>query len=55
MKLPAGAKTVEMVDGRVYYSTDNWQTVYLVKPGGKPRKLSGEEADLGRFLAFNAT
>lgn len=54
MKIPANAKVVEMVDGRVYYSTDNWLTVYLVKPGGKPRKLTGKEADLARFIAINA-
>lgn len=54
MKIPAGAETVEMVDGRTYYSTDGWQTVYVVERG-KARKLTGEEADLARFLAINAT
>jgi hypothetical protein len=44
-----------MLDGRVYFSTDNWATVYEVaKPGGRPRKLEGEEADLARYIAFNA-
>ncbi|MCZ8545040.1 hypothetical protein OOJ09_12675 [Mesorhizobium qingshengii] len=52
MKIPAGAEKVEMVDGRVYYSTDNWHTVYLVKDG-KARKLNGKEADLARFLAIS--
>jgi len=52
-KIPAGAETVEMVDGRIYYSTDKWHTVYLVKPDGKARKLSGKEADLARFLAIS--
>ena len=51
MKIPAGAKTVEMVDGRIYYSTDGWHTVYLVKDG-KARKLTGKQADLARFLAI---
>jgi hypothetical protein len=51
-KIPAHAKTVEMVDGRVY-SLDNWHTVYVVERG-KSRKLSGKEADLARFLAINA-
>lgn len=53
MKIPAGAKTIEMVDGRVYYSLDNWHTVYVVERG-KARKLSGEEADLARFLAIQS-
>ncbi len=51
MKIPAGAKTIEMVDGRVYYSLDNWHTVYVVERG-KARKLTGEEADLARFIAI---
>ena len=42
-----------MVDGRVYYSTDNWHTVYVIERG-KTRQLEGEEADLARFIAFNA-
>lgn len=53
MKIPAGAARVEMVDGRVYYSTDGWQTVYRVKDG-KVRKVTGKEADLARFLAIHA-
>ncbi|MBZ9856721.1 hypothetical protein LB566_23295 [Mesorhizobium sp. CA13] len=54
-KIPAQAAKVEMVDGRVYYSTDDWHTVFIVEPGrAKARKLSGEEADLARFLALNA-
>jgi hypothetical protein len=44
-------ETVEMIDGRVYFSDDNWQTVYLMRPGGKPRRISGKDADLARFLA----
>lgn len=42
---------VEMVDGRVYYSDDNWTTVYLIPPGGKARRVTGKAADLARFLA----
>ncbi|WP_292562478.1 hypothetical protein [Mesorhizobium sp.] len=53
MKIPAGAEKVEMVDGRVYYSTDGWHTVYLVKDG-KARKLTGKQADLARFIAISA-
>jgi hypothetical protein len=54
MKLPANAETVEMTDGRVYYSTDNWHTIYVVKPGGKPRKLTGKQASHARLLAVYA-
>jgi hypothetical protein len=43
--------TVEMVDGRVYHSDDDWQTVYVTAPGGKPRRITGRAADLARFLA----
>ncbi|WP_181171767.1 MULTISPECIES: hypothetical protein [unclassified Mesorhizobium] len=54
-KIPASAETVEMIDGRVYYSLDKWHTVFLVEPGrAKARKLTGEEADLARFLALHA-
>jgi hypothetical protein len=42
---------VEMVDGRTYYSDDNWTTVYLIRPSGKRRLVAGKEADLARFLA----
>jgi len=47
---------VEMVDGRVYYSDDNWQTVYKAALGGLGggRPVKGKEADLARFLAMHA-
>ena len=51
--IPKGAETVEMVDGRVYYSTDSWATVYVVAPGGKARRITGRAADLARFLAVS--
>lgn len=41
MKPPKGAETVEMIDGRTYYSTDNWQTVFVIRPGEKPRRVTG--------------
>jgi hypothetical protein len=44
-------ETVEMADGRVYYTDDNWQTVYVQVREGRARKLKGKEADLARFLA----
>lgn len=44
-------ETVEMLDGRVYSTDDSWQTVYLTLPGGKPKKVTGRDADLARFLA----
>jgi hypothetical protein len=35
--------------------TTNWATVWLIpKPGGKPRRVTGEQADLARFLATQA-
>ena len=42
---------VEMLDGRVFFSTDNWETVYL-KRGGRVRLVIGSEADLARYLAI---
>lgn len=33
MKLPNGVETLEMLDGRLYYSDDNWQTIHLVRDG----------------------
>ncbi|MER9336037.1 hypothetical protein NKJ06_18940 [Mesorhizobium sp. M0293] len=44
---------VEMLDGRVYYSDDNWQTVYLIPVGGRGHRITGKEADLARFLAVS--
>ncbi|MER8619212.1 hypothetical protein NKG99_20635 [Mesorhizobium sp. M1409] len=44
-------ETVEMVDGRVYFSDDNWTTVHVIPPGGQPRRVTGKAADLARFLA----
>lgn len=50
MKPPSGAETVETIDGRLFYSTDAWRTVYIIV-AGKRRKVTGPEADLARFLA----
>lgn len=55
--------TVEMVDGRVFISDDNWQTIWVRKPTKwKPghwspcRKITDkQEADLVRFLAVAQT
>jgi len=47
----ARRETVEMLDGRVYYSDDNWKTVYLIPVEGEPRRITGRAADLARFLA----
>lgn len=52
-------ETIEMVDGRVYISDDNWTTIWMRKPTGwKPGHMSPAqkitdkaEADLVRFLA----
>lgn len=44
---------VEMVDGRVYSTTDGWETVYVSQRGGKKRKVTDkDEADLARYLAI---
>lgn len=53
--IPPDAQVVEMVDGRVFYSTDRWESVYLISaPGKKARRISGRQADLARFLAIHA-
>lgn len=40
-----------MVDGRKYFSTDNWQTIWQEMPNGSPRKITDkQEADTIRFL-----
>lgn len=52
-------ETIEMVDGRVYSSDDNWQTIWLRKPtkwkpghmGPCHKIIDKEEADLIRFIA----
>jgi hypothetical protein len=38
-------RKIEMLDGRVYTSTDNWATVWRGS-----RRVTGREADLVRFL-----
>jgi hypothetical protein len=40
-------RQIEMLDGRVYTTTDNWATVWLV---GRRRPVAKAEADLVRFL-----
>lgn len=47
-------ETVEMVDGRVYFSDDNWKTVWQSRDydGRSHRKvLDKDEADTVRFIA----
>ncbi|MER9436705.1 hypothetical protein NKJ04_17580 [Mesorhizobium sp. M0618] len=41
---------IEMVDGRVFVSFDNWQKIYLVLPNGKRRPVTGKAADIVRLL-----
>lgn len=47
---------VELVDGRVYCSDDNWQTVYLHRRLrtrlSRPVLVTGKQADRARFLAI---
>ena len=44
---------VEMVDGRLYWSVNNWKTV-MVTRAGKTRRVVGAEADRARLLAVAA-
>ena len=48
-------ETVEMADGRVYSTQDNWVTIFVVTPAGKQQVLDREEAEQVRFIALNAT
>lgn len=49
-KPPPNAETVETIDGRVFYSVDGWETVFVIA-AGKRRKVTGAEADRARYLA----
>lgn len=48
-------ETLEMADGRVFFSSDNWLTIWQARGmpnGSSHRKLiDKQEADLIRFLA----
>lgn len=44
---------VEMADGRVYFTEDNWQTVWRMRRGTSHRIVTDkEEADLVRYIAI---
>ena len=46
-------ETVEMVDGRIYFSDDNWETVWKMRRGTSHRIVKDKaEADLARYLAI---
>lgn len=45
---------IEMIDHRVFFTNDNWETIYERKPGGKARRLTGEKAHFARFIALCA-
>ena len=50
---PAGAETIELIDHTVYWSRDNWQTIFEIRPGAdRSRKLPVSQANLVRFLAI---
>lgn len=53
MKPPQGAETVEMVDGRLFWSLDRWATIYEITRSGRGRQVPVEKADLVRFLAVS--
>lgn len=46
-------ETVEMADHRVYFSDDNWQTVWQERGLGRSHRmvLDKDEADRVRFIA----
>lgn len=54
MTVKGKREEVEMVDGRVYVTFDNWQTVYK-EQHGRRRLVTGQEADLARYLAVAAS
>lgn len=43
---------LDMLDGRKYTSTDGWQTIKRILPDGKTRRVTGDEANLIRYLAM---
>lgn len=49
-------ETLEMVDGRRYFSDDNWQTIYQSRgmPNGSSHRriIRKDEADKIRFLVM---
>lgn len=55
-KMQPKRQQVEMLDGRVFFSHDNWETVWQArgdKNGRSHRKiLDKEEADMVRFIAI---
>ena len=46
-----GDALVEMVDGRVYVTPDNWATVFIKRNGRVRLVTDKQEADLTRFIA----
>lgn len=51
--VPREAETIEMVDGRVYWSTDKWQSAALIDRYGKVCKLEGQSLHHAQFLAVS--
>lgn len=48
---PVDEKRIEMVDGRVYVSPDNWLTIYRITPSGRRRKVTDpQEIGIVRIL-----
>lgn len=48
MKPPKNATLIEMLDGRIFWSTDSF---FTVRQSGRERPITGRQADLIRFLA----
>ena len=59
--MKAAREAVEMVDGRLYWSDDNWETVWKRRATHwadgfaktPSTKVTGREADFARFLAVS--
>lgn len=43
---------VELVDGTLYFTADNWETVWCRREGVSQKVTDKEEADRARFLAI---
>lgn len=52
-KMQPKRQQVEMLDGRVFFSHDNWETVWRkTSPTHQRRVTDKEEADMVRFIAI---
>jgi hypothetical protein len=54
MKPKPKREKVELIDHRVFFSTDNWKTIWQERGLGRSHRkvLDKEEADMVRFIAI---